>query len=206
VVEILAPADGTIVPLDTPLDFEATADDYEDGDISTAISWSSDVDGDLGNGANTLMTLSGGTPPVTHVVTASVTDSASNTSTASITVHVDDTPAPTSISIVDLDGAGVSARGNKWRADVTISVRDDLGDPVAGAVVSGVWSNGANGSDNCTTNGAGLCSASKGGLKGNVSSVTFTVTGISGSVPYDPNGNTDPESDSNGTTISVDKP
>jgi hypothetical protein len=206
VVEIVAPADGTAVPGGTELVVEATADDLEDGDISAGISWSSDVDGYLGTGPNQPATLSGGTPAVTHVVTASVTDSASNTSMASITVHVDDTPTPTSMSVADLDGASVSARGGKWRADVTITVRDDLGDPVAGAAVSGAWSNGTNGSGNCTTNGSGLCVASKGGLKSNVSSVTFSVTGISGSLTYDQYGNTDPDTDSDGTTIMVLKP
>jgi hypothetical protein len=206
VVEIVAPADDTAVPGETELVFEATAGDFEDGYISADISWSSDVDGYLGTGPNQPATLSGGTPAVTHVITASVTDSASNTSLASITVHVDDTPTPTSMSVVDLDGASVSARGGKWRADVTITVRDDLGDPVAGAAVSGAWSNGTNGSGNCTTNGSGLCVASKGGLKSNVSSVTFSVTGISGSLTYDQYGNTDPDTDSDGTTIMVLKP
>ena len=153
-------------------------------------------------GPNQPATLSGGTPAVTHVVTASVTDSASNTSMASITVHVDNA----SMSVADLDGAGVSARGNKWRADVSITVLDDLGAPVAGADVSGAWSNGANGSANCTTTGSGLCTVSKGGLKNNVSSVTFSVTGISGSLTYDQYGNTDPDTDSDGTTIVVLKP
>ena len=206
VVEIVAPADGTAVPGGTELVVEATADDLEDGDISAGISWSSDVDGYLGTGPNQPATLSGGTPAVTHVVTASVTDSASNTSMASITVHVDDTPTPTFMSVADLDGAGVSARGNKWRADVSITVLDDLGAPVAGADVSGTWSNGANGSANCTATGSGLCTVSKGGLKSNVSSVTFSVTGISGSLTYDQYGNTDPDTDSDGTTIVVLKP
>jgi hypothetical protein len=85
---------------------------------------------------------------------------------------------------------------------VTITVLDDLGDPVAGANVSGTWSNGANGSGDCPTNQSGVCTVSKGGLKNNVSAVTFTVTGISGSVTYDANGNRDPDDDSDGTTIS----
>jgi hypothetical protein len=102
------------------------------------------------------------------------------------------------MSVGDLDGAGVSTRGNKWRADVTITVRDNFGAPVADAVVSGTWSSGASGSGNCSTNGSGLCTVSKGGLKSNVSSVTFSVTGISGSLTYNQNGNT-------ATTISVTK-
>jgi hypothetical protein len=206
VVEIVAPADGTAVPGGTELVLEATADDFEDGDVSAGISWSSDVDGYLGTGPNQPATLSGGTPAVTHLVTASVTDSASNTSMTSILVHVDDSPTPTSMSVADLDGASVSARGGKWQADVTIAVLDDLGDPVAGAAVSGAWSNGANGSGGCTTNGSGVCTVSKGGLKNNVPSVTFSVTGIGGSLTYHQYGNTDPDTDSDGTTIVVLKP
>jgi len=206
VVDILRPADGTIVPLDTPLDFEATADDYEDGDISADIVWSVD-EVFASNGPNSTMTLSGElSSSVTYVVTASVTDTADKTSTASITVYVDDTPPPPKMSVGNLDGASFSARGNKWQAEVKITVLDELDAEVANADVSGNWSNGANGSGTCTTDEFGVCTVSKGGLKSNVSPVRFTVTGISGPLDYDPNGNTDPESDSDGTTILVAKP
>jgi hypothetical protein len=51
---------------------------------------------------------------------------------------------------------------------------------VSGALVEGVWSNGAAGSDSCTTNASGQCSVTMADLKGNVASVTFTVNGVSG--------------------------
>jgi hypothetical protein len=103
VVEILAPADGTTGPGGTGFFFEATANDFKDGDISASISWSSDVDGDLGSGGNIVAILTGGTSGITHVVTASVIDSDSNTSTASITVHVDDTSMPVIHILVPAD-------------------------------------------------------------------------------------------------------
>ena len=81
---ITAPADGASVTQNTTIDFTGSASDTEDGDLSASLSWSSDLDGALGTGSAVAATLSRGT----HVVTASVTDSAGATSTTSISVQV----------------------------------------------------------------------------------------------------------------------
>jgi hypothetical protein len=206
-VSITEPVDGTTVAGGTELVFMGTADDFEDGDISGLISWSSDIDGSLGMGASAALTLSGGTPAVTHVITAEVTDSASQTATDMITVTVDSAPAAQSMSVADLDGASSpSGKGGKWSATVTVLVADDLGAPVSGATVSGSWSGGASGGGNCMTDGAGLCSINNGGLKSNASAATLSVTGIAGALSYNASANSDPESDSNGTAITIAKP
>lgn len=206
VVEILEPLDGITVTGGTELTFQATANDYEDGNISSNISWSSSVQGYLGSGANMLAKLSGGTPAVSHLVTAAVTDSAGNTTTSSITVNVDDTPIATEMSVVDLDAAAVAARGGKWEAQVTVTVHDDLGAVVPGVNVNGSWSNGANGSGTCTTDASGVCQIAKGGLKNNIPSVVFSITGIDGSLTYNAGNNSDPDTDSDGSVITVVKP
>jgi len=83
---ITAPADGGSVPFGVPLTLGATASDPEEGDLSGAVEWSSDLDGPLGSGASiSVTTLSLGT----HVITATVADSASNTATATITLVVE---------------------------------------------------------------------------------------------------------------------
>jgi hypothetical protein len=206
-VSITEPADGTTVTGGTALVFTGVADDYEDGDLSGSISWSSDQDGSLGSGASAAVTLSGGNPAKTHVITAEVTDSALQTATATITVTVDDAPSAQSMSVADLDGASSpSGKGRKWSATVTVLVEDDLGAAVPGATVSGSWSGGASGTGSCLTDGDGLCTINKGGLKNNASAVTFGVTGVAGPLSYDSALNSDPDGDSNGTTISITKP
>jgi subtilisin family serine protease len=80
-VTITGPDDGASVHGESG--FSATAIDDEDGDISANISWSSDVDGDLGTGASILAELSLGA----HVITATVTDADGEESSASINVY-----------------------------------------------------------------------------------------------------------------------
>lgn len=70
-VNISAPSNGTSVSSGTAITFSASASDAEDGNLSSAISWSSNLDGSLGTGASVSASLSVGL----HTVTASVSDS-----------------------------------------------------------------------------------------------------------------------------------
>lgn len=115
-------------------------------------------------------------------------------------------PAGDTMHVSDLDGSSTSQSG-RWTAFVTISVEDENGSPVAGATVSGSWSNGVTGNANCVTNGSGQCTVSKNNIRNNFQSVTFTVTNVSaGGYTYDAGANSDPDGDSNGTVINVSKP
>jgi hypothetical protein len=108
--------------------------------------------------------------------------------------------------IGDLDGARANQNSN-WSATVTITVHDGNHAPVAGAVVNAAWTGGATGSVSCTTLADGQCSVTKGGIKKNQNSVTFTVSGVMKTgVTYQPSANHDPDTDSNGTAITVLKP
>jgi hypothetical protein len=186
IVTIEAPVDGAVVLGGTEIVFIGIAEDYEDGNLSGAIVWSSDVDGSLGDGQSAAVVLSGGTPAVTHEVTATVTDSAGLSSSATIVVTVDDTPVATSMWVADLTGFGEIARnGKRWSADVGIYVVNDLGKPVSGATVSGSWSGDASGTGSCVTDATGICSITSGGLKIQNLEATFTVTGVAGSLAYD---------------------
>jgi hypothetical protein len=116
-------------------------------------------------------------------------------------------PLPTTMAVADLDGVSAPAgRRGQWQATVSIMVMDNLGGLVDGVVVSGEWSAGPNRFGTCTTGASGTCDISKDRLKKNVSSVTFSVTGIDGSLTYTPGDNGDPDGDSNGTNITVLKP
>lgn len=114
---------------------------------------------------------------------------------------------PTTTHVSDLDGSSFWVNSRRWKATVTITVLDDLGNPVANATVDGNWSGGTSGSSSCSTDGSGVCSVTSGKIRKNKSSATFTVGDIShGTLSYDAAANGDPDGDSNGTAISVSKP
>ena len=81
-VVITAPTDGVVVE-PGPLQLSGSATDLEDGDLSSQIAWSSDLDGPLGTGAPSV-SLSVGE----HVLTAEVTDSGGKSASQSISVIV----------------------------------------------------------------------------------------------------------------------
>ncbi len=88
-LNITAPANGGNFVGGTTVILSGTANDAEDGSLSSSILWSSSRDGNLGTGASIqLSTLSEGS----HTITASVTDSGGATAMSSISITV--TPAP----------------------------------------------------------------------------------------------------------------
>jgi len=102
------------------------------------------------------------------------------------------------IHVESLDGS--SSASKKWEATVTILIEDasSAPAPVSNVTVSGSWSAGGSGS--CTTDVSGLCSITKGNLRNNLASVTFTVTNVTHAErSYDPSLNT-------ATSIEVPKP
>jgi hypothetical protein len=89
VVEIAAPAAGTVADFGAALGFSATARDAFDGDVTHLLRWHSDRDGALGTGGSvTRSSLSFGA----HVVTAAATDAHGLTGSSSVTVQIDDLP------------------------------------------------------------------------------------------------------------------
>jgi len=129
VVTISAPADGSTFDNGAAITFTGSADDFEDGPLSANISWSSNIDGNLGTGETIAATLSGDS---VHLITAEVTDSAGNTSSDSITITVG---SPPTASMATVESVTYSTRG-KHNLFITVLVLDNLGDPVAGASVS----------------------------------------------------------------------
>lgn len=99
-VNITAPSNGASFDEGTSIGFSGTASDTEDGNLSSSIGWSSNLDGSLGSGASIGAVLSVGS----HVVTATVTDSGGSSDSASISVTVNGTP-----------GGGLSLSGNGYK-------------------------------------------------------------------------------------------
>jgi hypothetical protein len=107
--------------------------------------------------------------------------------------------------VADLDGIREERPRNRWRARVTAEVRNSDGQAVSGAVVSGNWFNGGSGSVQCTTGSNGHCELVSGNLKSGVSSISLSIASISHTAGhvYDASANTDPDGDSDGSSITV---
>jgi serine protease AprX len=137
----------------------------------------------------------------TYMVTLTVTDDGSGSASTTNSVTVTAPTGGTTMHIADLDGSGVS-QGRRWTAMVTVRVVDNNGVEVNGATVTGTWRRGA--VSTCTTDTSGTCLiefAAKGRYD------IFTVSGVThGSLTYDATANSDPDGDSNGTSITVNRP
>jgi hypothetical protein len=86
VVTITAPATNATLPFGSPVAFLGTAFDSQDGDLSSSLTWTSNLDGALGTGAACTHELSRGT----HTITATVADSGGKAgkATARVTVTI----------------------------------------------------------------------------------------------------------------------
>jgi hypothetical protein len=88
VVTITAPTSGTSVTQGTSVAFSGTANDTEDGNLSSSLTWSSSIGGNIGSGASfSTSSLAVGT----HTITASVTDTGGAPGSAQITLTVTST-------------------------------------------------------------------------------------------------------------------
>jgi serine protease len=132
-----------------------------------------------------------------HEITATATDSKGQTGNYSITVTVSNK----NIHIGDLDGFSTRLKWDVvWQATVTITVQDHLHNPVQGANVKILWSDGS--PDSClqVTDGNGKCTAIGFTWKWK-QWLGLTVTDVKSTLPYEPIGNHDPDGDSDGTEI-----
>ena len=110
--------------------------------------------------------------------------------------------AAAAIHIGDIDGWATTGEP-RWTPNVMVRVRNSSNLPVAGVTVSGTWG-GKKGASSCVTDTAGACTIVGPAQRNNAPSATFTVTGASKSgIVYQASANTDPDGDSNGTTIVV---
>ena len=101
VVTIASPASGATVTAGTSMTFSGSATDTQDGSLTGALVWQSNIDGQLGTGGSFTRALTAGT----HTITAKVTDSGGAIGQKSITV--------TASSPTTLTGPKLSARGYK---------------------------------------------------------------------------------------------
>ena len=134
--------------------------------------------------------------------TYKVNDGASDSNTATVSIAVTE---QATMHLGDLDGSSTN-QGSTWTAVVLITVHDGNHNPVNSANVRGTFTwNGNSVIVLCSTNVSGQCSVQTSGIPKRYSPVTFTVTAVSGTLEYDA-ANHDPDGDSDGTSISVNKP
>jgi hypothetical protein len=114
---------------------------------------------------------------------------------------------PPSFHVADLDGLGMPGK-NSWYTTVTVTVLDDDQTPVGQATIRGLWNGGDLGGAECVTDGSGQCSLTSDKLNSQkYSDLSFTVDSvIHDTLTYEPADNSDPEGDSDGTTIIVNRP
>lgn len=146
------------------------------------------------------------TPTPTSTSTATQTPTSTPTATNTPTSTATHTPVPNSpIHVGDLDRSSVWV-GQSWTATVTIYIHDANHRPISGAVVNGSWS-GTSGGTVCTTDSNGRCSLTSVSISRNKANVRFKVTGVArAGFIYNAAANHDPESDSNGTVITIYRP
>jgi hypothetical protein len=118
-------------------------------------------------------------------------------------------PVPTPIYVADLDGVSFQHDSDEWKATVTVTLLDAHQNPVADAEVEGTWSNGKE--VDCESDDNGQCTLTSDKFKNaEVDSITFTVDNVTHEelliFSYDSAGNSDPDGDSDGATITVNKP
>ncbi len=105
VLTLQSPATGSLFMLQESLTLQANASDLEDGDITAAIQWFSNIDGLIGIGGLVQTTLSLGA----HQITATITDSAGASHSAVTSV------------IIEQIALGVSVSGNGRTKTATLT-------------------------------------------------------------------------------------
>jgi hypothetical protein len=123
----------------TAVTFAATATDVEDGNLSNFINWTSNLDGDLGVGANISVTLSAGN----HVIVASVIDSGSLTDEDTVAVNVSEASDENTAPSVSITSPSNNSEFNEGAMIAFTANANDLEDGDLGTQIA--WSSSRDG-------------------------------------------------------------
>ena len=118
-VTITAPASNSSFADSSPVTFVGAANDKEDGDLSSRISWKSNINGPLGTGSTVTAMLAAGTHMITATVSDNVGASGSKSEAVTMTTTVV-TPPPPSASSLALSTNGYKVKGMQ-RVDLSWS-------------------------------------------------------------------------------------
>ena len=144
-----------------------------------------------------------------HTLTAShdFSDENAANNSKSATVTLGDTPPPaTGMHVGDLFPYS-SSEGKTWTAYVIVRIEDSDHNPVEGATVYGTWTGGGLAVDEWPTDYAGECLMLSTLMRKKTRRATFTVTSVVyPGLDYAPAENHDADGDSDGTSITINKP
>jgi len=176
-ITITSPADGSTFDSGASIDFAGTASDTEDGDITSDLVWTSDIDGQIGTGGSFSTTLSDGN----HVITASATDDGGATGTDSVSITIGTVNISSTISVDSITYATEGGKNGDKHLLITIALldNDNPPNPVSGASVSiDLYRDGSFvASGTGTTGSSGTVTFSlKNGAAGNYSTIVTAVT------------------------------
>ena len=189
-VSISSPAGGTSVTAGTSVSFAGTADDTQDGNLTSSLVWTSSLQGQIGSGGsfsrNDLVVG-------THVIVASVTDSGGLPGSATVTVVVNPNTSPTVTISSPSNGSSVAL-------GTTVTFAGSANDAQDGALTSGlVWTSSLQGqigtggsfTRNNLVAGTHVITASvtdSGGLSGSAAITMVVNTAPSVAISAPPNG------------------
>lgn len=112
-------------------------------------------------------------------------DSSTTTSTTTIptTTVQPPPPPPVAVNATATLSATANRQGNTWSATVTVTIIDQNGQPVQGALVTGTWDPGLSGQTSCSTGANGQCSMTQAGMEARdnkpyVASVEFSASTV----------------------------
>jgi hypothetical protein len=105
-VTIAAPANGASASQGTAVAFSGSANDAEDGNLTSRMVWTSSVDGQIGIGGSFSFALSAGS----HVISAAVTDSGGLTTSASVSISIASSGGGVSGPVLSAAGTKLKAR------------------------------------------------------------------------------------------------
>ncbi len=117
-VTITSPANGAVYTEGDSITFAGTATDQEDGDLTASLTWTSNLDGQIGTGGSFAAVLSVGT----HTVTAAATDSGGLTGESQITVTVNASGGGITLSATGYKVKGLQKADLSWSGAGTAMV------------------------------------------------------------------------------------
>jgi len=115
-------------------------------------------------------------------------------------------PVASGMFLADLEGSAIN-NGNTWVAVTRVVVLDDGYEPVAGVLVAGEWSEGADEEAACTTDADGECDLESDSIKKRVGSAELEITTVEhDSLDYEPDLDDDFDPDETPLVVTVSKP
>jgi hypothetical protein len=142
-VTISSPISGTSVAQGTSVAFTGSASDTQDGTLTPALAWTSNIDGSIGLGGSFSRVLSAGT----HTIKATVTDGGGLATVKQVTVTVASSNTAPSVTI------STPSNGASFASGATVSFSGSASDTQDGVLTSKlVWTSSIDG--NIGTGGA----------------------------------------------------